>query len=368
MRRRFFSSDSKVEFNIDNYLTIEALEDGLTASFSRAVEYGIDGVGWAKLSARTPTPPINAGQTLSFRGELTPSNQGIGTFTINKECNLLGNCMSMLFGNNAQNNLSLEGKDYAFYQLFNKCTTIVSVSSDFLPATTLAEYCYYNMFYGCTSLQTAPELPATTLAEACYLSMFDGCTSLTTAPELPATTLEIYCYHSMFYGCRKLNYIKMLAMRISALDCSINWVYGVASSGTFVKNKDATWDVTGVSGVPSGWTVIDTTFPTNEQGYPESTEFSFPLYLNCTNFVFDYGSAISYSRPADEISMALYEYLESLNLDGFEDYTFPTDVKIFCNRIPILAVEYIGTGYERYYEGTSFTIYDDGEIYMDYYK
>lgn len=30
----------------------------------------------------------------------------------------------------------------------------------------------------------------------------------------------------------------------------------IFASGTFVKNSDATWDVTGVNGVPSGWTVI----------------------------------------------------------------------------------------------------------------
>ena len=35
-----------------------------------------------------------------------------------------------------------------------------------------------------------------------------------------------------------------------------NWVYGVASTGTFVKNPEATWDVVGVNGVPEGWTVI----------------------------------------------------------------------------------------------------------------
>ena len=34
-----------------------------------------------------------------------------------------------------------------------------------------------------------------------------------------------------------------------------NWVSGVASTGTFVKNKNATWDVIGSDGIPSGWTV-----------------------------------------------------------------------------------------------------------------
>jgi hypothetical protein len=38
-------------------------------------------------------------------------------------------------------------------------------------------------------------------------------------------------------------------------NCKQTWVKGVASSGTFVKNSAATWDVTGVNGIPSGWTV-----------------------------------------------------------------------------------------------------------------
>ena len=68
----------------------------------------------------------------------------------------------------------------------------------------MADYCYYSMFYGCTSLTTAPSLPATTLARSCYYYMFRGCTSLTTVPSLPATTLADYCYYNMFYGCKKI--------------------------------------------------------------------------------------------------------------------------------------------------------------------
>ena len=33
------------------------------------------------------------------------------------------------------------------------------------------------------------------------------------------------------------------------------WVDGVSATGTFVKNSAAQWNVTGNSGVPSGWTV-----------------------------------------------------------------------------------------------------------------
>ena len=244
-----------------NYLTIEALEDGLTARLSaNSCEYCVDGDGdWKTLSSGTITQSINSGQTLSFRGNLTPnSSRGIGTFTINKKCNLKGNCMSMLFGDNADNNFSLSGKNYAFYKLFYNCTNIVNVSENFLPATTLADHCYNNMFYGCTSLTVAPSiLPATTLAVRCYNSMFQKCTSLTTAPELPATTLVNLCYYNMFNGCTKLNYIKMLATDISASSCLTNWVSGVTSSGIFVKNPSMNSLPTGVSGIPSGWTVMN---------------------------------------------------------------------------------------------------------------
>jgi len=74
-------------------------------------------------------------------------------------------------------------------------------SAPVLPATTLANYCYNNMFYNCSSLTTAPVLPATTLANYCYNSMFYNCSSLTTAPELPATTLANECYSYMFFNC-----------------------------------------------------------------------------------------------------------------------------------------------------------------------
>ena len=192
-------------FNVNNYLTIEALEDNLTATFTNDVEYAIDGDEWVKLASGSETQPINVGQTLSFRGNLTPnSSKGIGTFTINKKCNLKGNCMSMLFGDNAADNYSLSGKNYAFYKLFYGCSNIVNISSNFLPATTLADHCYRYMFTECTSLTTAPKLPATTLANYCYGDMFNGCTSLTKAPALPTTTLADHCYYYMFAECTSL--------------------------------------------------------------------------------------------------------------------------------------------------------------------
>ena len=140
-----------------------------------------------------------------------------------------------------------------YYDMFNECTNLTMAPE--LPATTLANYCYYGMFNGCKSLASAPELPATTLASHCYEFMFDDCTNLTMAPELPATTLASSCYGYMFYKCSKLNYIKAMFTTAPNENYTYQWVYNVASTGTFVKNSAAVWDVTGADGIPTGWTV-----------------------------------------------------------------------------------------------------------------
>ena len=302
IRRRFAYELGKVD-DINNYLTVMALEDGLSVWYSLDCYYAIDGGFWNYLSAEENTPEIKAGQTISFKNEI---NEGsCGYFQIYKECNLLGNVLSIAFGDNAKFQYDITG--ISFVTMFENCW-IVEVSKNFLPATTLSEscygnmfmdcgrlvqapelpattlsdYCYESMFRNCKSLTQAPELPATTLSDYCYYYMFDGCynlttapsilpattlasncyngmfsycTSLTTAPELPATTLASNCYFYMFYGCSKLNYIKAMFTTEPSNSYTSYWVNGVASTGRFVKNKNATWNVTGVNGIPSGWSI-----------------------------------------------------------------------------------------------------------------
>ena len=122
---------------------------------------------------------------------------------------------------------------------------------------TMANYCYSSMFYGCTSLTTAPSLPATTLANYCYSSMFYGCTSLTTAPSLPATTLANRCYLSMFYGCTK---IKVAVSKSSEYDKE----YRIPKSGNGVTATSALigmFKLTG--GTFTGTPEINTTYYTS---------------------------------------------------------------------------------------------------------
>ena len=107
--------------------------------------------------------------------------------------------------------------DNCYFGMFEKCTKLTS--APVLPATTSANSCYFRMFRDCTKLTSAPELPATTLANSCYYGMFENCTNLTSAPKLPATTLANYCYYSMFNKCTKLTSAPVLPATTLAKSC-----------------------------------------------------------------------------------------------------------------------------------------------------
>lgn len=122
------------------------------------------------------------------------------------DCYAYGNIMSLITLNESTGLWNKDANtvtECAFLYLFYENTNIKNKNSKALklPATSLAKYCYMDLFCGCTGLTTAPELPATTLAQSCYSSMFARCTSLTQAPELPATNLADECYKFMFSQC-----------------------------------------------------------------------------------------------------------------------------------------------------------------------
>ena len=213
---------------------------------------------------------------------------------LKKECylNLFSGCTSLT---SAPSLPATTMAEHCYRNLFNGCSNLTSApklpatalaiscyanmfygcskltTPPVLPATTLAEGCYQALLYNCTSLTTAPALPATTLAPTCYKHLFQGCTSLTTAPELNAETLVSGCYTNMFYGCSNLNYIKALFTTTPSAEYTSNWVNGVAESGTFVKNREATWNETGVNAIPTGWSV---------ETYPPTTTYTLTVRGN----------------------------------------------------------------------------------------
>ena len=282
-----------------------SLEDGNTFSLNKRISISVDGKKtWQTLAANTSSPVINTGEKIYFKATKNATafegtTDNYYQFTTAKTCNVSGHPYSLyvkfssyFFGNLFKGTkiVDASGLDlsediraggcyqsmflyctsltvppelpsivltYSCYKnMFSGCTSLVTAPE--LPATKLATACYDYMFDGCTSLVTAPKvLPATTLEPSCYTNMFNGCTSLVTAPELPATKLIRYCYKSMFYGCSSLNYIKALFTTTPSTTYTVNWVTGVAATGTFVKNRKATWTTTGDNGIPLGWTVVN---------------------------------------------------------------------------------------------------------------
>lgn len=221
----------KQTINIHKYCTIEAIDD-LTIQFStlssqNPIYYSINGAAWQLWTGIILIP---AGYTVSFKGscEVKSTSIGIGQFVMNTgRFNLLGNYMSLLNPEVTDEDLTVPA--YAFISLFQGLN-VVQISSSFLPATTLNT--------------------------GCYRTMFNNCIYLNNAPDLPALNLVSNCYYRMFYGCSSLNYIKALFITPPSLTYTSGWVSGVYSTGTFVKNKTATWNVMGSIGVPTGWTIV----------------------------------------------------------------------------------------------------------------
>lgn len=143
-----------------------------------------------------------------------------------------------------------------YKDMFDGCTSLVSAPA-LLPATTLRNSSYSGMFRGCSSLVNAPQMAVTTPGYLSCYQMFYR-TSLRTAPTLSAATLDEFCYQEMFYGCSGLTSVTCLATDISAGYCTTHWLTGVAPTGTFTKAASMNdWEIGTIKGIPSGWTVTD---------------------------------------------------------------------------------------------------------------
>ena len=284
-------------------LTLEAMAAGAVVTFDNkatdVVKYRVNGGAEHEIASGTSeTITLSAvGDRVQFFGDNTyyAEHDGSGNYNVENytasniactaDCYVYGNIMSLVdsagfasamsfaspcalsglfMGNTHIKNksgipLSLPAttlSDGCYTGLFYGCTSLTSAPE--LPAMTLADRCYYVMFNGCTSLATAPALPATTLTESCYEGMFRDCTSLTTAPELPAPTLEEWSYRSMFNGCSNLNSVTCLAtyIKYSTHIYTYGWLDGVAATGTFTKAASMTgWPIDSPNGVPTGWTL-----------------------------------------------------------------------------------------------------------------
>ena len=123
-----------------------------------------------------------------------------------------------------------------------------------------AQNAFYGLFAGADKLVNSTEkdlvLPATTLKEGCYQDMFSGCKGIEKAPELPAPALVKDCYKEMFYDCSKLNHVACLATDITATDCTKDWLGKAGIEATSKPVLESVLDMKAGSddGVPVLWT------------------------------------------------------------------------------------------------------------------
>ena len=185
-----------------------------TKHWDGTLQYSTDASTWSTWDGTTTLSSTTSGSSnvLYLRGtgntRITGSSSNYKWVLNGSSIKCIGNIENLLdYATVASGNHPTMAQ-YCYSNMFNGCTSLTQAPA--LPATTLTFACYYQMFFGCTSLTQAPALPATTLADWCYSGMFRGCTSLTQAPALPATTLANQCYPNMFYGCTSLTHAPAL--------------------------------------------------------------------------------------------------------------------------------------------------------------
>ena len=283
--KKYGQNKASIESAAD-YTTFEALED-TTFTFTKNLhgddmQYSLDnGNTWTSLPSGTATPTIHEGEKVMWKGTYTTENNseatpGIGTFTSTGKCNLSGNALSLVYGDDFENHDTLPnvngilaclfsnleaneqckivdaynfkltsptvpsyGYSYMFYRngdlvvapdvkaetigdlgcfdMFSICSNLVIAPK--LTAVNLGTNAYGEMFAYCTRMIASSELPSTNFGIGCYASMFANCSGLVTAPKLNSTTLSESCYVSMFSGCTNLKIAPNLPATTLAEGC-----------------------------------------------------------------------------------------------------------------------------------------------------
>lgn len=99
----------------------------------------------------------------------------------------------------------------AFWCAFYGCSNLTALPT-ILSATSLGQHCYCAMFRDCVSLEEVPVLPAMTIPNGAYKEMFCGCDGLMSVPSnmLTSPFAGTSAFHQMFMSCDNLSATPML--------------------------------------------------------------------------------------------------------------------------------------------------------------
>ena len=157
-----------------------------------------NGTNWTDIDMTGVTSQsfsIPAGKKLIFRGNNSTFSQSYNDyyqFQCQSDIYVSGNIMTLV--DKTGESLVIPC-NCCFYALFKNMSTLENYGVT-LPATTLTNDCYSNLFYG-TGITSAPELPALTMTQYCYAWMF-AYSKLVNAPDILARTAALGCCTCMF--------------------------------------------------------------------------------------------------------------------------------------------------------------------------
>ena len=282
---------------------------GLTYQYSTN-----DGVSWTSSSAASVAMSVSAGQRLMVRRLDGSCANNIGTITINQPCYVYGNVHSLYgfrnkltgsFGNYGYNELfknqtnlrnhgfrnicivpvggtnKADDMGYMFSSMFYGCSSlttapVLDLSNFDTSSVQFMNYMFCDMFYGCSSLTTPPVLDLSNFdtsivgnMNGMFNGMFSGCTSLTTGPVLDLSIFDISSvtwmnamFSSMFYGCTSLTTAPVLdfsnweTFSLSAMSNMFNGMFSGCTSLTTAPVLDfsnwATDQVSNMSNIFNG--------------------------------------------------------------------------------------------------------------------
>ena len=249
--------------NKDDYLTFDILSDGYVSFKSympsvstKAIEYRINGHGgWKTLDSADEEGTrfyAHTGDVVQFRGQNSEYSAwgAVTKFNTSVRYNARGNIMSLIDSVNfsALTEITENG---ALSNLFSQ-SDVVDVSELILPATTLHQNTYANLFAGCTQLISVPQMAvAASTGYGSYWHMFNGCTSLVDAssitiqavgqfsctkmfggctalrhgPSINTSSLPDQCFQEMFSGCDVLNSVSFVTTATAAGEYSCNKMF-----------------------------------------------------------------------------------------------------------------------------------------------
>lgn len=220
---------------IEDYFTVESLEDNNTITFTRTTGGGDiasyfvdvstdDGETWETVEIPfiqqvNDIVTLNTGEKALFKfssgGRLCRDAQSCMFIGSDQDFKVYGNVMSLSRTDFTGNTTAWDNE---FVNLFSGSTHLVSAENLIIPSTSTDFHCYCNMFKGCTSLEYPPSIYATNMSTGACEYMFSGCTSLLKVPSMRTTEFSGHvAYRGMFEGCTSLTTVPLNYLPVTSV-------------------------------------------------------------------------------------------------------------------------------------------------------